>query len=230
MKRTPYNVTEDATMLCETLLEADPSSFDPEAEITRLATFTCPECDSTNTSQPDEEGLVDCMNCGIWFAPYPPRNRHALSATRGPGQRDESIDAPNPDPQTPEEFQAYIDKYGAGPPRKAIKDIQTKSDYREYQRRVADFFRDEGIENLSQDSDENGNPVEPYFSWTPCACCHRNLGGDRYDCSGYNRTTGEVQDGYSVCVDCWYYAEYGTLDDTTMMNLKDDPKPESPAQ
>ena len=67
LKLTPHDVTEDALLLIETLLEADPSTFDTEAEFTRLTSYTCPECKSTSTSQPDEEGLVDCLNCGIWF-------------------------------------------------------------------------------------------------------------------------------------------------------------------
>jgi transcription elongation factor Elf1 len=34
----------------------------------------CPECGSLNTSEPDEEGLVDCGSCGIWFNPTHPDN------------------------------------------------------------------------------------------------------------------------------------------------------------
>ena len=30
-------------------------------------TFT--GCGSTNVSEPDDEGIVDCLNCGIWFTP-----------------------------------------------------------------------------------------------------------------------------------------------------------------
>jgi hypothetical protein len=26
-------------------------------------------CGSTNTTEPDDEGLVDCGDCGIWFDP-----------------------------------------------------------------------------------------------------------------------------------------------------------------
>lgn len=25
-------------------------------------------CGSTNVTGPDEEGLYDCLNCGLWFA------------------------------------------------------------------------------------------------------------------------------------------------------------------
>ncbi len=26
-------------------------------------------CGSTNLTEPDENGLIDCLNCGIWFDP-----------------------------------------------------------------------------------------------------------------------------------------------------------------
>lgn len=48
---------------------------DPIADIDRYANTTkCPECHSTNLSPPDDEGLIDCMGCGIWFNPFHPRN------------------------------------------------------------------------------------------------------------------------------------------------------------
>ena len=90
-----------------------------------------------------------------------------------------------------------------------------KTEYKQYENKVADFFNKEGINNLTGTSDENGN-VEPYFSWHRCDCCGSSLGGDRYDCNGYNPTTKETQSEYTVCSDCVYYAEYGRLDDMTM--------------
>jgi len=217
-KLTPHNVTEDAVLLIETLLEAEPESFDPEAELDRLTTYTCPECGSTHTSQPDEEGLVDCWNCGIWF------DFKTEARWRFPegGRRHESANPPPPEPDDEEEkYQAYIDAHGAGPPRKEITHIETKSDYREYEERVKDFFRDEGIANLSAEVNEEGN-AEPYFSWTRCQCCDRDLGGDRYRSSGWNPASRQVQEYSYICGDCIYYAEYGQLDDTTMLDLKDD--------
>lgn len=91
----------------------------------------------------------------------------------------------------------------------------TKQEYVQYEKRVAKFFADEGIDCLGGDG-------EPYFSWRRCDCCGSHLGGDRYDCSGYNPTTEEVQDGYSVCSDCVYYAAYGRLDDETMSSIEKD--------
>lgn len=34
----------------------------------------CPECKSTNVEGPDDEGLIDCLNCGLWFDPDHPNN------------------------------------------------------------------------------------------------------------------------------------------------------------
>jgi len=96
--------------------------------------------------------------------------------------------------------------------------IETTAHYAEYERRFAAFMQSEGINNLSTQEDQ----PEPFFSWSPCDCCHRPLGGDRYTCSGYNPTTKEVQSDYAICVDCYYYAEYGQLDDQTMLDLKDE--------
>lgn len=97
----------------------------------------------------------------------------------------------------------------------------TKQEYKEYEEAVALFFQKEGLDCLTTSDSEEDGAVEPYFSWRACDVCCRPEGGDRYDCSGYNPTTDEVQTGYSVCADCLYYVEYGCLDDDTMMSLTD---------
>ena len=90
-------------------------------------------------------------------------------------------------------------------------------------RRSYDYENECTNENHSHDC--NGDyTAEPYFSWRRCDCCGSTLGGNREDCIGYNPTTGKVQGDYSVCVDCIYYNEYGTLDDMTMMDMVDDTK------
>lgn len=95
----------------------------------------------------------------------------------------------------------------------------TKEKYENYQKKVADFFEREGINNLSTKSeDEDGH--EPYFSWRSCECCQTTLGGDRYDCTGYHPKQKEIYE-YSVCSDCLYYAEYGQLDDQSMIDIED---------
>jgi hypothetical protein len=95
--------------------------------------------------------------------------------------------------------------------------IETKADYDEYVSDCEAFFKANGIEggfSVEEDS-------EPYFSWTRCDCCDRNLGGDRYDVTSYSQRDKEVYE-FSVCTDCYYYAEYGRLDDQTMLDIGED--------
>ncbi len=91
-------------------------------------------------------------------------------------------------------------------------------EYNQYQADVAAFFDREGINNLSAVADDEGN-IDPYFSWQPCECCGSRLGGDRYEANGYIPATGEASGLFSVCPDCIYYAEYGQLDDMTMLEI-----------
>lgn len=115
----------------------------------------------------------------------------------------------------------------------------TKAEYARYQAAVAAFFARERIANLStghfqcptckvEFDDASICPEcgadreclnEPYFSWRPCECCQRPLGGNREFATGYNASTREVQE-YAICTDCAYYAEYGRLDDTTMLEVE----------
>lgn len=98
----------------------------------------------------------------------------------------------------------------------------TKREYASYERRVAAFFAN-GLQNLSVKTDEERQECsEPYFSWQRCDCCGSSLGGDRYDCDGWNATTEEIEE-HSVCPDCVYYAEYGRLDDATMDEIDSEP-------
>ena len=89
-----------------------------------------------------------------------------------------------------------------------------KKEYKEYQERVNKFFKREGINNLSLEDGE-----ESFFTSQPCECCNRELGGDRYHCSGYNPQTEDTT-CYDVCWDCLYYAEYGHLDDMQMLDIE----------
>jgi hypothetical protein len=92
----------------------------------------------------------------------------------------------------------------------------TKAEYAKYESAVAAFMKREGIANLSSDSDS-----EYSFSWRGCDCCGSDLGGDRIPATGYNRSSKEIQ-RYTVCSDCIYYAEYGRLDDMTMIEVEAD--------
>lgn len=94
----------------------------------------------------------------------------------------------------------------------------TKQEYAEYEAQVAEFMS-HGLANLSTKSDDNGDRY-PFFSWSPCQCCGTHLGGDRYECNGYNVETKEVEEYDCICQDCVYYAEYGRLDDQTMLDME----------
>ena len=90
-----------------------------------------------------------------------------------------------------------------------------KAEYEKYEARFLKFMAKEGIRNLSPVFAEG-----PYFSWRPCECCLRPLGGNREHATGYNPETKEIQE-YAVCLDCLYYAEYGQLDDITMLDMEE---------
>ena len=54
---------------------SDPDVISPERYMLQTVKVQhCPECGSRDLSEPDEEGLIDCLNCGIWFKPEHPDN------------------------------------------------------------------------------------------------------------------------------------------------------------
>jgi hypothetical protein len=90
----------------------------------------------------------------------------------------------------------------------------TKAEYAQYQQTVSEFMQSNGLRNLSRVSD-----TEEFFSWSPCDCCESPLGGSRIEADGWS----EVENGpleFTICTDCEYYAEYGRLDDRTMMEIE----------
>lgn len=87
--------------------------------------------------------------------------------------------------------------------------IETLSDYAKYRKIVDQFLADIG-QILSRKNYED----EPYFSHNSCDCCQRQLGGSRMDMLDINGNE------YSICCDCEYYAEYGQLDDMTMLDME----------
>jgi hypothetical protein len=97
--------------------------------------------------------------------------------------------------------------------RKGIE--MTKEEYKEYEYNVEQFMFLNGLDNLTRIDNEQ----EPYFSWMPCECCGSRLGGDRIDASGYSKS--KVAYEFSICTDCEYYAEYGQLDDMTMLDMEE---------
>jgi len=52
--------------------EIDPKEF--VASVSRPTELGCPECHGHNLTEPDDENLIDCMDCGIWFNPTHPNN------------------------------------------------------------------------------------------------------------------------------------------------------------
>lgn len=95
-----------------------------------------------------------------------------------------------------------------------------RKEYKEYREAVKDFFETEGITGLSRRDMES----ESYFSSASCDCCGTLLAGDRLQCSGYNPRTMLTVEDYEICPDCYYYAEYGQLNDMTMMEIEDSEK------
>ena len=96
-----------------------------------------------------------------------------------------------------------------------LKNITNKAEYEEYKKRVANFFEREDVQNLS--------PIDPnweeFFSWRFCECCKRPIGGSQIEVNGYNPKAKEIQK-YTICLDCYYFAEYGQLDDRTMLKIE----------
>lgn len=93
----------------------------------------------------------------------------------------------------------------------------TKQEYAEYEEAVKQFFKDNGINCLSQRPSEDKEEAydEPYVSSRMCDCCKDTQQGMRVDACGYNPTTDKIID-FIVCEDCLYYAEYGQLPDAMM--------------
>ena len=111
-----------------------------------------------------------------------------------------------------------------------------KKQYDEYVLAIYDTMQKDGIDSLciaydGSDLDEDGASFcpscnqevfpESFFSHTPCDICNSSLGGDRYHATGYNRDLDEIY-CYDVCMDCLYFAEYGRLDDQTMMDISEE--------
>ena len=114
------------------------------------------------------------------------------------------------------------------------KHLSTKADYAEYERRVAEWCEGKeafstgpcpGCEDCGIDKDAEDYHEDPWFSWSPCTVCDRDLGGDRvslhYIIPGpRGGIRGKPIEHDSCCTDCMYYLEYGKLDDETMWRIE----------
>lgn len=98
--------------------------------------------------------------------------------------------------------------------------IVTGEDYAKYEQAVSRFLHDNnalpGLHGPSKESREYGDP-QPYFSWRPCGCCNRSLGGNRSDYE-FVRANDDVFEA-AICDDCVYYLKCGRLDDLTMFEI-----------
>ena len=69
---------------------------------------------------------------------------------------------------------------------------------------------------------------EPSFSDSPCGLCGSTLGGDRHPAHGTHKdpcygTQADDIVHFDVCGYCYYYIEYGQLDDMAMMDMDGKP-------
>src|SRR5512139_194791 len=92
----------EARMVVREMLDDNPDALDPRADLERLIPHKCPNCGSSNiSSEADDEGLLDCFECGIWFDPLHPDNApqfpglHDRVSQRGP--QTESANPEDPD-------------------------------------------------------------------------------------------------------------------------------------
>jgi hypothetical protein len=92
-----------------------------------------------------------------------------------------------------------------------MANIKTHADYRKFQRNFELFVKDFKLSHLSTGSENT-------FSWDRCDCCLDDDGGDRYALYAHQEGNSEIVT-FSVCPDCLYYANYGQLDDETMMRI-----------
>lgn len=107
--RTRRPVTEAEEVIYR-LLDSDPDAFEPRGELDRLIPGRCPECGSSNITAADDEGLIDCCACGIWFKPLHPDNAPGSKFYGRPSPRLEGVDDEIGD------VRAYAMQHGA-PPR-----------------------------------------------------------------------------------------------------------------
>lgn len=85
-RRVMMKWTNESLEVVHCLLDANPDAFDPRADLERLIPNRCPECGSTNTTDADDEGLIDCFDCGIWFDPLHPANSPSVPGNSPPRQ------------------------------------------------------------------------------------------------------------------------------------------------
>lgn len=86
----------------------------------------------------------------------------------------------------------------------------TRAEYQDYQERFTAGLA--GVDYLT-------GTGSTFFSWSACEVCRRPGGGIREEAIAV--TLGVETDVLSVCEDCIYFAEYGRLDDSTMLGIEE---------
>jgi len=134
----------EALELIHCLLDADIDALNPRADLDRLFPNRCPACGSTNVSQEaDDEGLIDCYDCGIWFDPLHPNNSPAVP---GNYPQHESIDPDDPEKSLKNFVSSMPDRH----PRITITFSQ-----------ITPESAEQGDHSDSGWIDEEGVPMEP---------------------------------------------------------------------
>ncbi|MCI0659993.1 MAG: hypothetical protein L0220_02860 [Acidobacteria bacterium] len=91
----------------------------------------------------------------------------------------------------------------------------TKAEYTAFEERFAGFMWSEKLASL------HSTGIGEEFSSRPCECCGSHLAGSRERMVGLN-SGGDRVGHYWVCCDCMTYAEFGQLDDLTMLSIDDE--------
>jgi len=84
-----------------------------------------------------------------------------------------------------------------------------------WERKVQRFFREHNIDGFS---DVDSEP-EGFFTWDSCRCCGSPLGGTKHEVEAYDHKADEIIGPWSVCEDCYLYAEFGHIGDIHMLDL-----------
>lgn len=92
----------------------------------------------------------------------------------------------------------------------------TKAEYDDYTARIAQFYERENIQSL------HAGEIVNDFTARRCEVCGGHPAGARYAITGLHKPNGGTFSEYEGCTDCLYYAEYGQLDDMTMIEVAQD--------
>lgn len=107
-----------------------------------------------------------------------------------------------------------------------------KKNYAWYEQNFKRFMEDRGLTNLSHESGEHGDHHctccgkhvgynEGHFYAWGCDCCGSWQGGTLlFHANGWSEKHKEAM-CFRACADCLYYAEYGRLDDQTMLDIEE---------